>query len=296
MGQTCESKHADRRTLRCPSVTVDLTTPQIMGILNITPDSFHVESRAHSVEKALQQAQAMVAAGATLIDIGGEPTNPSLHPTLSLQEELSRVIPVVRLLSRELSVPLSVDTSKPEVMQATVEAGASMINDVRALREPGALAMAANLNVPVCIMHMAHPHGVPAGAQHAKLYQQGVMAAIESFLYERRHACLEAGIGAEHIIIDPGVGAGNFGKSLTENLTILRELKRLQAFHCPILVGISRKTFIGELLDIPVEQRMPASLAATVMAVQAGADIIRTHDVKETVEAVRMTLAIMNEE
>ncbi len=268
---------------------LELASPQVMAILNITPNSFSEVGRHASIDSALQHAAQAVKAGATIIDVGGEPTNPGVFPVVSLQQELDRVIPVVEAIAHEFPVTVSVDTSKPEVMQAAFEVGMGLINDVRALTEPGALEVVAKMDVPVCLMHMAYPYG----GMKALAGMKDITTTVKHFLKQRREACIAAGIKPENIIIDPGIGHGNFGKNLQQNLQLLNQLKEFKELQSPILVGVSRKTFIGELLNVPVDARLSGSLAAAVLAVANGASIIRAHDVRETVEAIKVAMAIL---
>lgn len=277
--------------LNCGQRILDLSTPKIMGILNVTPDSFATTGRYLDPEQALQYAHKMVAEGADIIDIGAEATNPQLNPCISVEEELNRLLPVLERLTQELDVLVSVDTSKPEVMTEAVKLGAGLINDVRALRMEGALPTVAKLNVPVCLMHMRYPHGKPVTVISTQP-EQNIVNEVKNFLQERIAACMAAGMSADKIIIDPGIGHGNFGKNLQENLILLNRLSELNDLNLPILIGVSRKTFIGELLDLPVPERLSGSLAAAVIAVLNGASIIRVHDVKETREAMRVVAAI----
>jgi dihydropteroate synthase len=237
-----------------------------------------------SPEKAITQALRMVEEGADVIDVGGESTRPGARP-VSVQEELDRVLPAVEALYGRTPLPISIDTSKPEVMRAAVAAGAGFINDVRALREPGALEAAAQLEVPVCLMHM---RGEPRTMQDEPRYAD-VVAEVRDFLEQRRDACMEAGIPASRLVIDPGFG---FGKSLQHNIELLRGLKKLGNLGLPVLAGLSRKSMIGKALGLPVEQRLHASVALALMAVQQGARLVRVHDVGPTVEALRMWLAV----
>jgi dihydropteroate synthase len=268
------------RTLDCRGRSLDLSRPAVMGVLNVTPDSFSDGGNFLPRERALGHARAMVAEGADIIDIGGESTRPGAKP-VSVQEELDRVIPVIEALREEVAVPLSIDTSKPEVMRAAVAAGAGFINDVYALRAPGALETAAGLNVPVCLMHM---QGEPRTMQENPQYRD-VVADVREFLFERVAAAEAAGIARDRIVVDPGFG---FGKSVEHNLQLLRGLNALAALGIPVLAGLSRKSMIGKLLGLPVERRLHASLALALLAVQNGANIVRVHDVGPTVEALRM--------
>jgi dihydropteroate synthase len=256
--------------------------PLVCGILNVTPDSFSDGGRFDSLDRAVEHGCTLAAEGADLIDIGGESTRPGSRPP-NLAEELGRVVPVVEALVRRVPVPLSVDTSRPEVMRAAVAAGASMINDVRALRSPGALEAAAELGVPVCLMHMQRS---PETMQEDPRYQD-VVAQVRIFLAERKRACLEAGIRPEHLVVDPGFG---FGKTLSHNVALLASLGRLNSLGVPIMVGLSRKSMLGQLTGRAVGDRLPGSLAAAVIAAQRGAAVLRVHDVAAT----RDVLAILD--
>lgn len=266
--------------------THSFTEPVVMGILNLTPDSFSDGGLFSGKQAAMTRVRQMIAGGAAIIDIGGESTRPGAQ-AVSIEEELARVIPVIEAVRAESDIPISVDTSKPQVMTAAVQAGASMINDVRALREPGALEAAAQLNVPVCLMHM---QGEPRTMQAEPCYQNVVDEVLE-FLLQRVASCEAAGIPRDLIMIDPGFG---FGKTLQHNLALFHDLGRFVATGLPLLVGVSRKSMIGQLLDIPVTQRMPASVALAGLAAWLGATIIRAHDVQPTVHAVKMCQAIKN--
>lgn len=251
-----------------------------MGVLNITPDSFHDGGLHATPEAALAHARRLVAEGADIIDVGGESSRPGAR-AVTVEEELGRVMPVVERLGAELGVPVSIDTTKPEVMRAAVAAGARMINDVAALRHPGALAAAAELGVPVCLMHM---RGQPATMQQQPAYDD-VAAEVTAFLLARSEACIAAGIDRRHIILDPGFG---FGKLLRHNLDLFRALPQLVAEGFPVLVGVSRKSMIGQLLGDPAADRLPGSLALALLARQRGAAILRVHDVGPTVQALAM--------
>lgn len=270
--------------LDCGGRRLDLSSPAVMGILNITPDSFSDGGVFLSRENAIAQALQMAREGADIIDIGGESTRPGAQP-VSVQEEMDRVIPVIEALREKISLPISIDTSKPEVMRAAVAAGAGFINDVRALRDAGALQAAASLRVPVCLMHM---QGEPRSMQDNPRYDD-VAADVADFLRARLQAAHAAGIPPEQLVIDPGFG---FGKSLAHNIELLRGLRKLKSLGAPILVGLSRKSMIGKALGLPVERRLHASVALALMAVQNGAGIVRVHDVAPTVEALRMWAAV----
>lgn len=256
-----------------------------MGILNLTPDSFSDGGLFTSKDAALAHARQMVREGAACIDIGGESTRPGAQ-SVSEQQELDRVLPVIEALSRELEIPLSIDTSKPVVMREAVAAGAGLINDVLALRAPGALEVAAGLQVPVCLMHM---QGEPRSMQQSPQYTD-VVEEVGAFLAERVATCCAAGIPKARLLLDPGFG---FGKTLQHNLRLLKHLAVLQQLAVPLLVGISRKSMIGAVLGgASVDERLFGSLAAAVLAVLKGAAIIRTHDVRATTDALKVVAAV----
>ena len=255
--------------------------PRIMGIINVTPDSFSDGGRHLAPGDALAAAGEMITEGADIIDIGGESTRPGARP-VALAEELARVVPVITAVHEAYpGMLISVDTSKPEVMRAAVAAGAGMINDVTALRSPGALETAAALDVPICLMHM---QGEPRTMQRNPRYGD-VVAEVREFLLARARACTQAGIAPEHVIIDPGFG---FGKTIDHNLTLLARLAELVDTGFDVMVGLSRKSMIGTLLGRPVEARATASAALALLAVQRGAAIVRVHDVAETADALRI--------
>jgi dihydropteroate synthase len=270
-------------TLRCGEQTLDLTRVQVMGVLNVTPDSFSDGGRFFSTAAAVAQGVRLAEQGAALIDVGGESTRPGADP-VGTQEELRRVLPVITALRAATPAIISVDTSKPEVMRAAGAAGAGLINDVRALRAPGALAAAADSGCAVCLMHM---QGEPRTMQHAPLYRD-VVAEVRAFLRERVTASVAAGISAERLLVDPGFG---FGKTCAHNLTLLRQLQQLAADGAPVLVGLSRKSMLGTLTDRPPGERVYGSVALAVIAVLNGARIIRAHDVAATVDALKVTAA-----
>jgi dihydropteroate synthase len=271
-------------TIDCGGRRLVLDRPRIMGILNVTPDSFSDGGLFMSPARALERAQRMVADGADMIDIGGESTRPGATP-VSTAEELDRVIPVVEALRREIDVPISIDTSKVAVMRAAVAAGAGFINDVYALRADGAPTAAAELGVPVCLMHM---QAAPATMQHAPVYRD-VVREVREFLLERRAAVMAAGLAPERVVLDPGFG---FGKTLDHNLALFGALEELAGLGSPLLVGLSRKSMIGQLLDANVDRRLPGSLALALLAIQRGASIVRVHDVGETRDVVRIWLEV----
>lgn len=272
-------------TLRAGAHSRVLDRPLIMGVLNVTPDSFSDGGRFDSLTDALAHGRDMVAAGADIIDVGGESTRPG-SPGVPLEVELQRVVPLLKALRAALDVPLSIDTSKPEVMREAVAAGASMINDVNALRAPGALRAAIESDAAVCLMHM---RGVPRSMQERPEYRD-VVEEVEEFLSARAQAVLVGGVAPERIVLDPGFG---FGKTLEHNRALFRALPRFAALGYPLLVGVSRKAMIGSLLgDRPVDERMIGSVTAALLAVQAGAHIVRVHDVRETADALAIHAAL----
>jgi dihydropteroate synthase len=268
---------------QCGRYALALDRPLVMGIVNVTPDSFsdggkHLDRRA-----AIMGARQMLQDGADILDIGGESTRPGARPA-SLSEELDRVLPVIEALSGE-GVPLSVDTQKPEVMHAAIAAGAAIVNDVIALRAPGALAAVAATQAGVCLMHM---QGTPGTMQSDPRYED-VLVEVREFLVDRADACDAMGIARSRIVIDPGFG---FGKTLAHNLTLLRELDRFLETGYPILAGVSRKSMLGQLTGRDVQDRLAASVAAALLAAQKGAKILRVHDVRETVDALKVWQAV----
>lgn len=258
-----------------------------MGILNLTPDSFSDGGLWTDPDTALRHALEMISQGADIVDVGGESTRPGAD-AVPLQEELDRVIPVIERLARETGTPVSVDTSKPEVMREAAAAGARMINDVCALRQEGALETAAQLGLPVCLMHM---QGEPRSMQDEPQYAD-VVAEVGAFLAGRAQACLDAGIPGGDIVVDPGFG---FGKTVSHNLELLRGLPRLKRLGYPVLAGLSRKSTLGVITGRGTGDRLAASVAAAVLAVQNGASIVRVHDVGETSDALKV-LAALNRE
>ncbi|CAC9576309.1 Dihydropteroate synthase (EC 2.5.1.15) [uncultured Gammaproteobacteria bacterium] len=252
---------------------------KIMGVLNVTPDSFSDGGQHFDISDAIQSAQCMIKQGADIIDIGGESTRPDADPTF-LKEELARVIPVIKALAKTTDIPISIDTSKPEVMMQAVESGVSMINDVCALRVNGALETASELGVDVCLMHM---QGMPKSMQLRPVYDD-VIEDIKYFFAGRIEACIGAGISERKLILDPGFG---FGKTYEHNLKILRRFEEFKSFGLPLLAGISRKTMIGQMLGgKKVDARVTGSVVGAIIAVQNGADIVRVHDVAETKDAL----------
>ncbi len=264
-----------------------LDRPLIMGVLNATADSFSDGGRWLNTDAALRHALGMVAAGADLIDIGGESTRPGAG-SISAEEEISRVIPLIERLRAETEVPVSVDTSKPQVMREAVRAGAGMINDVYALQNEGAIEAATQLQVPVCLMHML---GRPRDMQKAPAYAD-VIAEVCGFLLSRAETCQAAGIPASAVILDPGFG---FGKNLQHNIDLFRAIPRLCALGFPLLVGVSRKSMLGAITGKPVHERMVASVVAAVLAARYGASILRVHDVAATVDALKTAAALTAE-
>ncbi len=263
--------------------TLSLATPQVMGILNVTPDSFSDGGTHNTPDKALEHARKMIAEGATIIDIGGESTRPGAAE-VSPEQEAERVIPVVTAIARESDVWISVDTSKALVIREAANAGAHILNDIRSFSEPGALQAAAQSGLPVCVMHM---QGEPRTMQQAPHYQN-VVREVYTYLEAQVSRCVAAGIEKNHIILDPGFG---FGKTLAHNYQLLDKLDLFHHLGLPVLAGMSRKSMIGQLMDIPPDERVAGSVACAVIAAMKGAQIIRVHDVKETVQAMKVVEA-----
>ena len=275
--------------LECAGRRLDLSRPVVMGIINVTPDSFSDGATLYrgsnlDIERAMTRAREMVASGAAILDIGGESTRPGASP-VSVNEEMDRVLPLVARIAAELETVISVDTSTPVLMREAANAGAGLLNDVRALTREGALEAAAAANLPICLMHM---QGEPGNMQVAPHYDDVVEDVCE-YLQSRIACCERQGIARNRLLLDPGFG---FGKSVTHNLKLLRELPRLAAIGLPLVVSLSRKSLIGKLLGREVGQRLPASLALAVLAAERGAAVIRTHDVAATVDAVSMLMAL----
>jgi len=269
-----------KKTLNLSSQT------HIMGVLNVTPDSFSDGGKFFKVEDAVNQGMKMAEEGADIIDVGGESTRPGSDPVL-IQEELCRVIPVIRSLFKNTDVPVSIDTYKAEVAEQALDAGAQMINDISALRfDPEMKKVASEYKVPINLMHIK---GTPKNMQKNPWYED-VISEITEYLNESIKIAKDAGIDPEKIIIDPGIG---FGKRLEDNLNVLKNLKKLSILGCPILIGCSRKSFIGKILDLPVEERLEGSLAALAVAVMNGANIVRVHDVKESRRATSLVDAVL---
>ncbi len=273
-------------TLHCGQFKLDLARPKVMGIINVTPDSFSDGGDYSNTDLAVQHALKLVEEGADILDIGGESTRPNAVP-VSMQQELDRVIPVIEaLVARDICVPISIDTYKPNVMHAALKAGASIVNDVRALQEDGALAVVASYDVGVCLMHM---QGMPQTMQDNPTYSD-VVTEVSDFLMSRASVCLDAGIQKNRIMLDPGFG---FGKTREHNITLAKQLQRLAALDFPLLVGLSRKSVLGQVTGNDVNARLYASIAAAVISTMKGAKILRVHDVKATVEALKVATAIL---
>lgn len=271
----------------CGKHVLTLSRPLVMGIVNVTPDSFSDGGRYAATELAVAHALKLVEEGADILDIGGESTRPGATP-VALEEELSRVIPVITALAQRVNVPLSIDTYKPAVMQAAIAAGADLVNDVRALQESGALEIVAASTAGVCLMHM---QGTPATMQQEPHYSD-VLTEVATFLQARKGAAMAAGIPAARIVLDPGFG---FGKRSLHNLTLLQRLPQLGALGQPLLIGLSRKSVLGQITGNDVDARLHASLAAAVIAAMKGASILRVHDVKATCDALKVVAAVQGE-
>ena len=276
--------------LQLADKSLDLSQPRIMGVLNCTPDSFSDGGRYQEFDSALRHAAQMIEEGADIIDVGGESTRPG-SPEVSIDEELQRVVPVIEALHREFDVPLSVDTSKAEVMLAAAAAGAGMINDVAALRNPGALDAAALVHrqsrVAVCLMHM---QGTPRTMQESPAYQN-VVTEVLQFLLQRANVAETAGIAASSLVLDPGFG---FGKTVKHNLSLLHDLGVYADYTYPVLVGLSRKAMISHILASDSDQRLSGSITLALLAAQRGAHIVRVHDVKATADALTVLHAVVN--
>jgi dihydropteroate synthase len=270
---------------QCGNFQLDLKTPHVMGIVNVTPDSFSDGGQFEVTEKAIHHALSLVEEGADILDIGGESTRPNATP-VSAEDELNRVIPVIEALVGKINIPISIDTYKPQVMQAAIKAGASMVNDVRALQESGALQIVADSHVGVCLMHM---QGTPQTMQINPEYED-IVAEVTQFLTERMQACIKAGIEKSRLVIDPGFG---FGKSRAHNIALIRQLEALARIGSPLLVGLSRKSVLGQMTGNDVDARLYASVAASVVSAMKGARILRVHDVKATKVALKVVSAIL---
>lgn len=276
------------RRLTCGTRVLDLTYPQVMGILNVTPDSFSDGGAYNNISSALIHAEQMIEAGATIIDIGGESTRPDATP-VSPQEELDRVSPIVESIAKRFDIIISVDTSTPEVIIESARLGAGLINDVRSLQRDGALNAAKNSGLPVCLMHMK---GEPS-TMHRYTQYNDIIAEVKNFLYSRSKICQQAGINKERIIIDPGFG---FAKNLNQNLLLFHHMEQLLTLGYPLLVGISRKSMIGSILNKDTHNRLYGSLALAVLALTKGASILRVHDVAATIDIVKMIKAVEDAE
>jgi dihydropteroate synthase len=275
------------KLLKCGDKFLDLSSPVIMGVLNVTPDSFSDGGRYLHIDDALRQAESMIQDGALIIDVGAESTRPNAHP-VSEQQELDRLLPVIERIKQQLDVVISIDTSTPRVITESASLGAGLINDVRALQREGALVAAAATGLPICLMHM---QGQPNTMQQQPHYQS-VVDEVQSFLQQRIDACIAVGIAREQLLLDVGFG---FGKTLAHNLELLRRLAEFEVFAIPILVGMSRKSMLGAILGgAPVNERLFAGVGAATIAVINGASIVRTHDVKATKEAITVAFAVKN--
>lgn len=272
--------------LHCGKFKIDLSSPRVMGILNVTPDSFSDGGHFSNAELAIKHANQLIEEGADILDIGGESTRPNATP-VSLEDELERVIPVIEaLVAQDVNIPISIDTYKPAVMKAAIKAGASIVNDVRALQEKGALEVVANSDVGICLMHM---QGNPENMQDDPQYDD-VVNEVLNFLMTRVKACNKLGINQNRIVLDPGFG---FGKSRTHNITLIKKLDELNKLELPLLVGLSRKSVLGQMTGNDVDARLFASISAAVIAAMKGAKILRVHDVKATVDALKVVTAIL---
>jgi dihydropteroate synthase len=268
----------------CGQYQLNFNRPHVMGIINVTPDSFSDGGQFVSINLAVEQALKLIAEGADILDVGGESTRPGAHP-VSLNEELNRVIPVIEALSSVSTVPISIDTYKPEVMRLAIAAGADIVNDIRALQEPDALDIVANSKAGVCLMHM---QGLPQTMQLAPQYDD-VVSEVKQFLVDRMNVAISHGIAKNRILLDPGFG---FGKTRAHNISLIQQLNKLIDIGQPLLVGLSRKSVLGSIAGGDESQRLYASIAASVISAMSGAKIIRVHDVKATVDALKVVTAI----
>ncbi|WP_062267518.1 dihydropteroate synthase [Endozoicomonas arenosclerae] len=276
------------KKLNCAGKTLTFDRTLVMGILNITPDSFYEGSRYQNLDQVLKVADQMVRDGADILDVGGESTRPGANGAVTCEQELERVIPVVEALNKNFDQVVSLDTSSALIIKEGSQAGAGMINDVRALMRPGALEAAAATDLPIVLMHSLVDQPEPGFVPH----YDDVAGEVGEYLLGRVKACEEAGISKDRLVLDPGFGGGMFGKTPAYDLQLLKGLDRVLRQGFPVLAGMSRKSFIGAVLDKPAQERLSASLAVAVMAAQTGAQIIRVHDVAETVDAVRMVDAV----
>lgn len=275
-------------TVDCAGRLLDLSSPVVMGILNVTPDSFSDGGRFLERGKALEHARAMIGEGAAIIDVGGESSRPGAE-SVPVEQEMERVIPVIEVLASQTDAVISIDTTKPEVMQAAVVAGAGLINDINALRADGALQVAADSGAAVCLMHM---QGRPQNMQENPRYAD-VVTEVREFLADRLQEARDAGIDDSRLMVDPGFG---FGKTLAHNLHLVRELVRIVELDVPVLVGVSRKSMIGAVLDVPPGKRGSGGLGLEAVALWQGASVIRTHDVAATVDMLKMVTAVRDSE
>jgi len=269
----------------CGRYKLQLNRTLVMGILNVTYDSFYDGGRYSRVEDAIERTREMVSQGADIIDIGGESTRPGSEP-VSLDEEIQRVVPLIKSLSKKIKIPISIDSYKPEVVKKALDAGAMMINDTYGLRSSGMAEIVAESKLPVVIMHM---QGTPKNMQENPKYKN-VVKEIKEFFVERTEYAMNRGVKKSQIILDPGIG---FGKTLEHNLAILRNISEFKKLGYPLLVGPSRKSFIGKILDLPVEERLEGTIASAALIASQGADIVRVHDVKEIVRALKVADAIV---
>ncbi len=270
--------------ISCAEQDLSLIQPQVMGILNVTPDSFSDGGRFQHLDAALHQTERMILEGAAIIDIGGESTRPGAKD-VSEQEELARVIPLLKAIKSRFNIIVSIDTSKANVMAEAIAHGAGLINDVRALQNTNCLTVMAQSHVPICLMHM---QGLPRTMQKKPHYND-LMTDIVDFFQQRIKVCQQAGINKQRLILDPGFG---FGKTVTQNYQLLAQLADFNQLDLPILIGVSRKAMIGDVLNCDVEQRLAGSLSAAIIAMQQGAKIIRVHDVKQTTDAIKVINAV----
>lgn len=269
----------------CGKYQLNLNRPHVMGIVNVTPDSFSDGGKFSSTGLAVEHALKLIAEGADILDIGGESTRPGAIP-VSLEEELSRVIPVLKVLSKLSTVPISIDTYKPEVMRAAIVAGADIVNDIRALQEPAALDIVAGSNAGVCLMHMqGHPKTMQLDPSYSDVVEE-----VASFLTNRRDLAIAHGIAQERILLDPGFG---FGKRTLHNIALIQHLEKFVSIGQPLLVGLSRKSVLGAIVGTDEQQRLHAGIAASVISAMKGAKILRVHDVKATVDALKVVAAVM---
>lgn len=276
------------RKLNCAGKILDLNTTQVMGVLNITPDSFYESSRYQVLDQVLKTAETMIQDGADILDVGGESTRPGAGGAVTCEQELERVLPVVEALVQRFDAVVSVDTSSALVIRETATAGAGLINDVRALQREGAMDAVAETELPVVLMHSLVEQPEPGFEPH----YDDIVREISDYLLNRVQDCEFAGIDQDRIILDPGFGGGMFGKNPAYDLLLLKRLRKMCSYGYPVLAGMSRKSFIGAVLDKPTEERLSGSIAVATMAAQAGARIIRVHDVKETKDAMRMVDAV----